>query len=251
MSDKKRFFQDRLYAAGYLSLSISSREEELVGGLIQEIIASQTSTRRSLMEIGMADGRVASRYANMFDRVTGFEPNPHLCNMLQHKMRGTFHNNAYSGNAVEGIKHNVIVACHVLYHIDQTEWPKLFQSFAERLERDGAIILVLWNAKAAAHEMTLAHSPDRWLVTAEHLLTPSATELYRQCGLEIAETRQITPTIRVHNPEAARGVLGFLLGNRETEEAMDILAADDRAKTLLRPEGLPNDQQAIILRHHL
>jgi SAM-dependent methyltransferase len=212
-----RFFLQREYAFGYLLFSMSSNEEEVIGNSIRKALPSAVK-HSSCLDIGAADGRISRLYAKDMNVYEAFEPNPLLFSLLKSRFDSRanvrLRNLCFSPQSVTKIKKfDVVVCCHVFYHINPADWERTIAKIGRLLRKGGSFINVLWSVSSDVRMVAEKVTPNRWICVAEDFLSDNKA-WFEQCRLRLKSREHLRPEIQAHSREAAAEIADFLVGRR-------------------------------------
>ncbi len=247
-----RFFMEADYAFGYLLLSASCGEAQILGGAIRSVVQRLGLSRRGLLDIGCADGRLTGTIASLFGRLTAYEPNPVLFSLCKSRFAGdefpaVIWPRAFSRLTAPAETFSLGLVSHSLYHVDRAEWAEFFETLRRNIAPNGCLCVVLWSKLSDAYILSAQAEPARWLCTSDDLLSTRGQQMLAEVGLRLVAHEQVRPTIRSHSEEAARLVADFLLGNSARRSLLGRGASGSLSRTLCG-RGVTNATDLMFLR---
>jgi len=129
--------------------------------LVQDLPA-----RRTFVDAGAGNGQVTAWFVERFERTIAIEPSPSLSADLRHTCPDAEVIQTRILEAEPAVAADLVLCSHVLYYIDQSEWPAHAARMASWLSPEGALIIVLQNHETDCMRMLEAFHGRRFDLSA-------------------------------------------------------------------------------------
>nr|WP_299910928.1 methyltransferase domain-containing protein [Sphingomonas bacterium] len=228
---------------------MSSNEEELLGSAIYDLICEFSTAKGRILDIGSADGRICEKYIYEARESFAIEPNAILYSLLKRRLsaKTICLLGEFPDLPKVHLNLDAIVASHMLYHLDQNNLVCFLQCARSQLKYGGILILVLWNNESEAWKLCARYTPERWLWTAEDVVSDATLNDIAGTGFKLIKEAHISPSIKAYTAEAQRAIFRFLFGSQTSPALLGDAFQDHSAVFSLRA-GLDNSQTIFVLR---
>lgn len=221
------------YIIGYEILNQCSNEEDLLAGVIEDVVFTRLRRRDMWVDLGAGNGRLTLRLAAGFTRRIVVEPDPILYSMARYAVLSRFPGSVVLRDELPAVLErvrdgcDVILLSHVFYHLEKDDWQGLITRLFGKLTPGGALVIVLWNRQSEAYEIAVKYRKKKDLTVAETL-----TECLRSMAVKEPSwpseilVRRIDPTIKLASPEALKMLISFLAKSSPDELHLDAINPD-------------------------